>query len=101
MYTATMTPQPFTHAVANPQTRRDIAAAVADGIPPEQLAAEFNISVSTVLRYAAEWEGAVRKAQALTDFEREAILTGVARGARRRWERQYDAEVVRHVMGEA
>lgn len=95
-----MTPQPFTHAVANPAVRRDIAAAVRDGIPPEQLAETFGISVSTVRAYAKEWEGAARKAQALNDFEREAIRTGVARGARRRWERQYGAEVVRQVLGE-
>lgn len=94
------TPQPFTHAVPNPQTRRDIAAAVRDGVDPTQLAETFGISVSTVRAYAKEWEGAARKAQALTDFEREAIRTGVARGARRRWERQYGAEVVRQVLGE-
>lgn len=93
-------PQPFTHAVANPSTRRDIALAVTDGIPPEQLAETFGISVSTVNRYAAEWEGAVRKAQALSDFERDAIRDGCRRGSRRRWERQYGARVVAQVMGE-
>lgn len=95
-----MTPQPFTHAVPNPSVRRDIALAVRDGIPPEQLAAEFSISASTVHRYAAEWEGAVRKVQSLTGFEREAIRDGCRRGSRRRWERQYGARVVAQVMGE-
>lgn len=94
------TPERFTHAVANPSVRRDIAAAVRDGIDPLQLAAEFNISVSTVHRYAAEWEGAQRKVQALSDFELDAIREGSRRGARRRWERQYGAEVVRQVMDE-
>lgn len=94
------TPQPFTHAVSNPQTRCDIAAAVRDGVDPTQLAETFGISVSTVLRYAAVWEGAVRRAQALSDFERDAIRDGVARGSRRRWERQYGARVVAQVMGE-
>jgi hypothetical protein len=41
---------PFQHAVANPSVRKDIAAAVRDGIPVEQLAEAFNISESTVLR---------------------------------------------------
>lgn len=95
-----MSPQPFTHAVSNPSARRDIAAAVRDGVMPEQLAAEFNISVSTVHRYAAEWEGAQRKVRALTDWERQAIRAGVTRGALKRWERQYGAEVVRQVLGE-
>lgn len=93
-------PAPFTHAVANPSVRRDIAAAVRDGIDPLQLAAEFNISVSTVHRYAAEWEGAQRKVRALTDFERDAIIDGCRDGARKRWERQYGAEVVRELLGE-
>lgn len=101
VYTPDMTtPQPFTHAVSNPAVRRDIALAVASGTDPEQLAETFGISVSTVLRYAAEWEGAVRKVQALSDFEREAIIDGCRRGSRRRWERQYGAGVVRQVLGE-
>lgn len=94
------TPQPFTHAVPNPQTRRDIAQAVASGTDPEQLAETFGISVSTVRAYVKEWEGARRKVKNLSDFERDAIRDGVARGSRRRWERQYGARVVAQVMGE-
>jgi hypothetical protein len=94
------TPQPFVHAVANPSTRRDIALAVADGIPAEQLAATFDISVSTVHRYATEWEGAQRRTAALSGFERQAIIDGCRRGARKRYEREYTAAVVRHVLGE-
>ncbi|SHP29254.1 Uncharacterised protein [Mycobacteroides abscessus subsp. abscessus] len=93
-------PERFTHAVQNPGVRRDIALAVRDGIPVEQLAAEFSISPSTVRSYAAAWEGTQRKVQALNDFDREAIIDGCARGARRRWERTYGVEVVRQVLGE-
>ncbi|MGV7586346.1 helix-turn-helix domain-containing protein [Mycobacterium kansasii] len=95
-----MSREPFTHAVPNPSVRSDIALAVADGIPPEQLAAEFGISVSTVRAYVKEWEGARRKVQALSGFEREAIIDGCRRGSRRRWERQYGARVVAQVVGE-
>jgi hypothetical protein len=56
--------------------------------------------VSTVRAYCKEWEGARRKVQALTDFEREAIVEGCRRGSRRRWVRQYGGEVVRQIMGE-
>ncbi|SHX67962.1 Uncharacterised protein [Mycobacteroides abscessus subsp. abscessus] len=118
------TPIPFQHAVANPDTRRDIALAVASGIAPEQLAAEFNISVSTVRAYAKEFEGTKRRAAefnisvstvrayakefegtkrraaALTDWERDAIRAGCRRGVRARYEREYTAAVVRQVMGE-
>jgi hypothetical protein len=90
----------FTHAVPNPRVRRDIALAVADGISPEQLAAEFGIGVSTVRTYAKEFEGVRRKVQALTEDDRQQIRDGVARGARRRYEREYGAEVVRQVIGE-
>lgn len=92
---------PFQHAVPNPSVRKDIAQAVHAGIPAEQLAEEFNISESTVRSYAAEWQGAHRKVQLLTDWEREAIIEGCARGARRRWERTYSPEVVRQVLGES
>ncbi len=92
--------EPFTHAVSSPSTRRDIAAAVRDGIPVDQLAETFGISISTVHRYAAQWEGAARKVQALTADQRQQIIDGVARGARRRYEREYTAAVVRHVLGE-
>ncbi|WP_071288531.1 helix-turn-helix domain-containing protein [Mycolicibacterium llatzerense] len=95
-----MTPQPFTHAVPNPGVRRDIALAVRDGIPVEQLAKEFGISVSTVRSYAKEWEGAQRRTAALTDDEVEMIRAGVRRGARKRYEREYTARVVAAVMGE-
>ncbi|WP_396909861.1 helix-turn-helix domain-containing protein [Mycolicibacterium sp.] len=94
-------PARFTHAVANPAVRRDIAQAVRDGIPVEQLAEEFNISVSTVRSYARQFEGVQRKLLALSNFEREAVIEGCRRGARRRWERQYGAEVVRELLGEA
>lgn len=93
--------EPFQHAVQNPNVRRDIAQAVRDGIPAEQLAAEFGISLSTVHRYASGWEGAQRKVQALSDFERETIREGCARGSRRRWERTYGARVVEAVVGES
>lgn len=48
--------EPFTHAIPNASVRKDIALAVRSGIPVDQLAAEFNISPSTVRAYAAEWE---------------------------------------------
>ncbi|OBA98294.1 hypothetical protein A5666_22915 [Mycolicibacterium fortuitum] len=89
----------FTHAVPNPSTRRDIAQAVQSGIPVEQLAEEFQIALSTVRAYAAEWQGAQRIVQVLTDWERAAIVEGCARGARRRWERTYSPEIVRQVLG--
>lgn len=95
-----MSPQPFTHRISSPSVRRDIALAVASGIDPEQLAAEFSISVSTVRAYAKEFEGVQRRSAALADWERQAIRAGVARGARKRWERQYGAEVVQQVLGE-
>lgn len=100
VYTGRMTHEPFTHAVANPAVRSDIAAAVASGTPVDQLAETFGISVSTVNRYAKEWEGARRKVKNLSGFEREAIIDGCRRGSRRRWERQYGAGVVRQVLGE-
>lgn len=90
----------FTFVVQNSGARRDIAAAVRDGIPVEQLAEEFSISVSTVRAYARQWESAARKVQRLTDFEREAIREGCRRGARKRWERTYGAEVVRELLGD-
>lgn len=91
---------PFQHAVPNPSVRRDIAQAVQSGIPVEQLAEEFQIAPSTVRAYAMEWQGAQRKVQVLTAWEREAIIEGCARGARRRWERTYSPEIVRQVLGE-
>lgn len=91
---------PFTHAVPNPSVRRDIALAVRDGISPEQLAAEFNISISTVRAYAWEWEGAQRRLRSVDPWERESIIHACHRGGRRRWERQYGAEVVRELLGE-
>lgn len=94
------TKPPFQYAVPNPSVRRDIAAAVRDGIDPTQLAAEFNISVSTVRAYVKEFEGVQRRAAALTDWERQAIVDGCRRGARARYEREYTARVVAHVLGE-
>ncbi|MBX8688094.1 helix-turn-helix domain-containing protein [Mycobacterium sp. 20091114027_K0903767] len=91
---------PFTHAVPNPSIRRDIAQAVRDGISVAQLAEEFQIAPSTVRAYAMDWQGAQHKVQVLTDWEREAIIEGCARGARPRWERTYSPEVVRQVLGE-
>lgn len=93
-------PARFTHAVANPSVRRDIAAAVRDGIPVEQLAAEFNISLSTVRSYAAEWEGAQRKIRNLDPWDRESIVHACRHGGRRRWERELGAEVVSQLLGE-
>lgn len=93
-------PARFTHAVSNPAVRRDIARAVRDGIDPQQLAAEFSISLSTVHRYAAEWEGVQRKVQCLSEFEREAVVEGCRRGARKRWERELGADVVAELLGE-
>jgi predicted transcriptional regulator len=90
----------FEHAIPNPSARRDIAHALHSGIPAEQLAEEFDISVSTVRSYAREWEGAQRRVVALQPHEVEAIRDGVRRGARARWERQYGAEVVAQVLGE-
>lgn len=93
--------EPFTHAVANPAARRDIALAVRSGVPVEQLAAEFDISVSTVRSYAAEWEGAQRKIRQLDPWERESIIHACRRGGRRRWERELGVEAVRELLGEA
>lgn len=90
----------FTYAVANPTVRRDIALAVRDGIPVDQLAAEFDISESTVRAYAAEWEGTQRRIRALDPFERESIIHACARGGRKRWERELGVEVVRELLGE-
>ncbi|MFV8172470.1 MULTISPECIES: helix-turn-helix domain-containing protein [Mycolicibacterium] len=92
--------QPFQHAIQNSSIRRDITLAVHDGIPPDQLAEEFGISLSTVHRYAAEWDGADRKVRALNADQRQQIIDGCRRGARRRYEREYGARVVEQVMGE-
>lgn len=91
---------PFQHAVADPATRRDIALAIADGIPVDQLAAEFNIAESTVRRYAEEWEGVQRTIRSLDIWERQAIVDGCSRGGRRRWERELGADVVRELLDE-
>lgn len=102
VYTGEMTaPQPFTHAVANPQTRRLIAEQIASGADPVEVAARHCISVTTANRYVVEFEGTKRRAAALTDWERQAIIDGCRRGARKRWERTYGAEVVRQVLGES
>ncbi|MBN3455673.1 helix-turn-helix domain-containing protein [Mycobacterium sp. DSM 3803] len=93
-------PERFIFAVPSPSVRRDIAAAVRDGIPVGQLADEFQISESTVRAYVREWEGAQRKVQRLSEFERQAVIEGCRRGARKRWERRYGTEVVRQVLGE-
>lgn len=90
----------FTYAVASPSTRRDIALAVRDGIPADQLAAEFDISESTVRSYAAEWEGVQRRIRALDPWEREGIIHACGRGGRRRWERELGVDVVRELLGE-
>lgn len=90
----------FTFAVANPSTRKDIALAVQSGIPVEQLAEEFEISVSTLRAYAAEWENVRRTIRALDPFERESIIHACARGGRRRWERELGPEVVRQLLDE-
>ncbi|SKM37418.1 Uncharacterised protein [Mycobacteroides abscessus subsp. abscessus] len=91
----------FQHAIPNASVRRDIALAVAAGVPVEQLAAEFGISVSTVHSYAAEFQGAQRVLAIIDDHTRGAIIAGCRGGSRRRWERQYGAEVVRQLLGEA
>ncbi|WP_286142069.1 helix-turn-helix domain-containing protein [Mycobacterium sp. D16Q16] len=90
----------FTHAVPNPSVRRDIAAAVRDGIPVEQLAEEFDISVSTVRSYAAGWQEAQAKIRQLDLWERESIIHACARGGRKRWERELGPAVVRGLLGE-
>ncbi|MBS4102913.1 helix-turn-helix domain-containing protein [Rhodococcus erythropolis] len=91
---------PFTHAIANSATRRDIALAVRDGISPEQLAEEFNISTSTVRAYVTEWEDMQRRIRSLDPWERESIVHACRRGGRRRWERELGVEVVRELLGE-
>ncbi|RIU41046.1 helix-turn-helix domain-containing protein [Mycobacteroides abscessus] len=91
---------PFQFAIDNPAVRRDIALAVADGVSPEQLAEEFDISESTVRSYAAEWEGAQRTIRNLDPFERESIVFACARGGRRRWERELGVEVIRQLLDE-
>ncbi|MFV8137413.1 helix-turn-helix domain-containing protein [Mycolicibacterium senegalense] len=95
-----MTHEPFTHAVANPQTRGLIAEQIASGVDPVEVAARYGISATTARRYAVEFEGARRRVAALQPDEVAAIRDGVARGSRRRWERQHGAEVVRQVLGE-
>lgn len=89
----------FQHAIPDPSVRRDIALAVADGVPVEQLAAEFGISVSTVRAYAAEFQGAQRVLAIIDDHTRGAIIAGCRGGSRRRWERQYGTTVVRELLG--
>ncbi len=91
---------PFTHAISNPGVRRDIALAVRDGISPEQLAEEFDISVATVRRYCAEFEHMQRTIRQLDPFERESIIHACRRGGRRRWERELGAEAVWELLGE-
>lgn len=91
---------PFQHAVANPATRRDIALAVADGIPVDQLAAELDISPSTVRSYSKEWAGVQRTIRSLDHWERESITLACRRGGRKRWERELGADVVRELLGE-
>ena len=91
---------PFTHAVPNSSVRRDIAAAVRDGIAPEQLAEEFDISVATVRSYSAEFENAQRTVRQLDRLERESIVFACRRGGRRRWERELGSEVLREMLGE-
>ncbi|MGC5024425.1 transposase family protein [Tsukamurella sp. DT100] len=77
-----------------------MALAVRDGISPEQLAAEFGISVATVHRYVNEWEGAQRRIRSLDPWEREIIIHACRRGGRRRWERELGVDVVRELLGE-
>lgn len=91
---------PFTHAIPNSAVRRDIARAVADGVPVEQLAEVHGISVSTVRAYAAEFQGAQRVLAIIDDHTRSAIIAGCRGGSRRRWERQYGTTVVRELLGE-
>ncbi|MDO3108638.1 helix-turn-helix domain-containing protein [Mycobacteroides abscessus] len=91
---------PFQFAIDNPAVRRDIALAVADGVSPEQLAEEFDISESTVRSYAAEWEGVQRRIRSLDAWERESIIHACARGGRQRWERELGAEVIRQLLDE-
>ncbi|MBS4102851.1 helix-turn-helix domain-containing protein [Tsukamurella paurometabola] len=91
---------PFTHAIANPATRRDIALAVADGIPVDQLADEFNIAPATARRYAEEWAGVQRTIRRLDPWERQSIVHACRRGGRRRWERELGVDVVHELLSE-
>lgn len=91
---------PFQHAIENPATRREIAAAVRDGIDPQQLAEEFRISLSTVRSYAAQFENVQRTIRRLDAWERESIVLACKRGGRRRWERELGVETVRELLGE-
>ncbi|SLJ23589.1 Uncharacterised protein [Mycobacteroides abscessus subsp. abscessus] len=88
---------PFEYAIPDPAQRRDIAQAVADGIPVEQLAAEFGISETTVRAYHQEFAGTQRRVQLLTADDRQQILDGVRRGARARYVRQFGKNVVDEV----
>lgn len=88
---------PFQFAIPDPQQRRDIALAVADGIPPEQIAEEFGISETTVHAYCREWAGTRRRVQLLTQDDREQIVAGVKRGAKARYIRQYGRAVVSEI----
>lgn len=90
----------FTYAVQNPSVRKDIARAVADGIPVDQLAAEFNIAPATVRRYAEEWAGVQRTIRNLDAWERESIVLACRRGGRKRWERELGADVVHELLDE-
>ncbi|GAA4676548.1 helix-turn-helix domain-containing protein [Gordonia humi] len=91
---------PFQHAVADPGTRRDIARAVADGTPVDQLAEEFDIAPSTVRRYAEEWADVQRTIRNLDHWERESITLACRRGGRRRWERELGVDAVRELLDE-
>lgn len=91
----------FQHAIPNASVRHLIAEQLTGGADPAEVAARYDISVTTAHRYRSEFEGARRKTPSLTDFEREAIVAGCRGGARKRWERQYGAEVVRQLLGEA
>jgi hypothetical protein len=95
-----MSRPPFTHAIANPAARRDIAHALHSGVSAETLAAEFGISAYTVRSYSREWQDAQRRVAALQPHEVEAIRDGCRRGARARWERQFGVAVVAALLGE-
>ncbi|GAA4394368.1 helix-turn-helix domain-containing protein [Tsukamurella soli] len=96
-----MTRQVGEFAVANAETRAQIAAEyAADPTAVDAIAARHGISVSTVRSYAEREASVARTVAALDAYERDVIWSGCARGARARWERTYGAEVVARVLGE-
>lgn len=79
-----------------PAVRRDVAAAVRDGIP-WSISPRSSTSASAPCARTPRTQRTIRQ---LDPHERESVIHACRRGGRRRWERELGADAVRELLGE-